>query len=81
MSNCKDSIELLLRYLDGDLPGEVREELDKHFGDCAPCEEFLATYRATPGLCACALKRSMPEEVAQALTAVLRAEAKKDEPS
>lgn len=72
MITCKDSIDLLLSYLDGELPGHVREQLEAHFGDCQPCEDFLATYRATPKLCRCALEKKMPEEVASKLTDFLR---------
>ena len=73
MINCKDSIDRLLHYLDGDLSDEVRAELEEHFGDCEPCEEFLATYRATPELCRTALATKMPEALATKLTAFLHA--------
>ena len=72
MFNCRDSIDLLLAYLEGDLPGDVRAELDAHFGECSPCEEFLATYRATPELCRKALAAKMPEEFAERLTEFVR---------
>lgn len=72
MYSCKDSIDLLLTYLDGDLPGEERAKLEEHFGGCEPCEEFLATYRATPELCRKALAAKMPEEFARKLTSFLR---------
>lgn len=74
MFNCKDSIDLLLEYLDGELPAEVREKLEAHFGGCTPCEEFLRTYRATPHLCRKALKKQMPQEVADKLTGFLRSQ-------
>ena len=72
MFNCKDSIDLLVGYLDGELDGDVRQKLEAHFGGCAACEEFLKTYRATPTLCRCALKKQMPQEVADKLTDFLR---------
>ena len=73
MINCKSSIDRLLEYLDGDLPADVRAELEEHFGGCEPCEDFLATYRATPELCRKALVHKMPDEFAQRLTQFLRA--------
>lgn len=72
MTTCKDSIELLRAYLDGELPPSERERLESHFGDCTPCEEFLATYRATPSICKEALKKQMPEAVASRLRAFIR---------
>lgn len=75
MTTCKHTIDQLLEYLDGDLPADVRSRLDEHFGGCQPCEEFLRTYRATPGLCKKALlAKEMPKEFASKLTDFLRAE-------
>jgi anti-sigma factor RsiW len=76
-STCKDSIARMLEYLDGELSGELRQKLEAHLGGCSPCEDFLKTYRATPGLCRKALAAKMPDEVANKLTAFLRNEMKK----
>lgn len=76
-STCKESIDLLIEYLDGELSSELRERLEAHFGGCSPCEEFLKSYRATPGLCRKALVAEVPEEVANKLTSFLRANMKK----
>jgi anti-sigma factor RsiW len=67
MHTCKQTLDALLEYLDGDLPAEARAKLDAHFGDCTPCEEFLKTYRATSGLCRRALSKTMPPEFADKL--------------
>lgn len=72
MTTCKDSIELLRAYVDGELAPEEHTRLESHFGDCSPCEEFLATYRATPKLCQEALRKQMPEEISRRLIAFLR---------
>ena len=74
VSTCKDSVELLLEYLDGELTPELREKLEEHLGGCSPCEDFLKSYRATPGLCRKALARDVPREVAAKLTDFLRRE-------
>ncbi len=73
MYTCQDAINLLLDYLDGEMPGEVAAELREHLSGCEPCEEFLHSYRATPGLCRQAMRAKMPQEVAQRLTEFLRA--------
>ena len=79
MYNCKDSISLLQDYLDGELSPEDMRHLKEHFAGCAPCVDFLRTYRATPGLCRRALAQRMPQEVAQKLTDFLRSKIKKSE--
>jgi anti-sigma factor RsiW len=65
---------LLVDYVDGQLPDEVKTKLESHFHDCQPCEDFLATYRATTSVCRKALERSMPESVAARLHAFIRGE-------
>jgi anti-sigma factor RsiW len=77
MYNCKDAIDLLRSYLDGEMPAETKAHLEQHLGDCTPCEEFLKTYRATPGLCREALASKMPEALSRGLTDFLRASFKK----
>jgi len=74
MITCRDSLELLLEYAEGHLPDDVRARLERHFGDCSPCEEFLKTYRATPELCRKALAAKMPDGFAKKLTEFLRKE-------
>jgi len=76
MYNCKDSISLLMDYLDGDMAPEEAQHLREHLRGCAPCVDFLRTYRATPGLCKRALAQRMPQEVSAKLTEFLRAKIK-----
>ncbi len=76
-STCKHTIERMLEYLDGELTADLRAKLEEHLGGCSPCEDFLKSYQATPGLCRKALASTIPEEVASKLTAFLRCEMKK----
>jgi anti-sigma factor RsiW len=76
MYTCKDSISLLLNFLDGELSSEETQHLREHLQGCAPCVDFLRTYRATPGLCRKALAQKMPQEVSAKLTDFLRARIK-----
>jgi anti-sigma factor RsiW len=76
-STCKESVELMLEYLDGGLSDDMRAKLREHLGGCTPCEEFLASYRATPGICRKALAKKMPEGLAAKLTEFLRREIKR----
>jgi anti-sigma factor RsiW len=76
MYTCKDSISLLLNFLDGELSSEETQHLREHLQGCAPCVDFLRTYRATPGLCRKALAQKIPQEVSAKLTDFLRARIK-----
>lgn len=75
--NCKESIAMMLEYLDDALDEDLHQKLQAHLGGCSPCEEFLASYRATPSMCRKALAKKMPDEVAVKLTDFLRREIKK----
>ncbi len=72
MFNCKESIDSLLPFLEGEMSAEDEEHLRQHLNGCTPCVEFVRTYRATSGLCRKALLKSMPPEVAGRLRAFLR---------
>jgi anti-sigma factor (TIGR02949 family) len=76
MYNCKDSISLLQDFLDGELSPEDTQHLREHLQGCAPCVDFLRTYRATPGLCKRALAQKMPQEMSSKLTEFLRSKIK-----
>jgi len=76
MYNCKDSINLLQDFLDGELSPEDAQHLKEHLQGCAPCVDFLRTYRATPGLCKKALAKKMPQEMSSKLTEFLRSKIK-----
>lgn len=76
MYTCKDSINLLLDFLDGELSQEDAQHLKEHLQGCAPCVDFLRTYRATPGLCKRAMAHKMPQELSSKLTEFLRSKIK-----
>jgi anti-sigma factor RsiW len=77
MYTCKDSISLLMDYLDGELTPEDAQHLKEHLQGCTPCVDFLRTYRATPGVCKKALAHKMPQEMSTKLTEFLRAKCNK----
>jgi anti-sigma factor (TIGR02949 family) len=77
MFNCKESVELLRAFLDGEMPDEEAAQLEQHLEACPPCVEFLRTYRATPILCKRALSKQMPKELADKLTDFLRQKCKR----
>ena len=73
---CKDAVDLLVDYLEGDLSDGDCDDLEAHLDGCEPCKRFLATYRATGEVCRCALERAMPEPVRERLLVYLRRETK-----
>ena len=77
-NTCKECIDLLLDYVEGELPLDVRSRLEVHMGGCELCDAFLKTYKATPGLCRKALAAKMPDDIAKRLTDFLRVEMQKD---
>ena len=76
MHTCKDAIDLLLSYLDGEMTAEVKAKLEEHLGSCNPCVEFLQSYKDTPSVCRKALETKMPSELANNLTDFLRSKFK-----
>ncbi len=78
MTTCRQTIDQLMDYLDGELPPELRAHLEEHLGGCQPCGDFLATYRATMGVCKKALKTKMPDEFVEQLTSFLRGHINKE---
>lgn len=63
---CRECIDLLCDYLDGELDGKVAGSLEEHFQDCPPCIAFLNTYKKTTKLCRETLKQEEIPEVVQA---------------
>ena len=76
MFSCKESIQLLVDYLDGDMTPEERQHLDEHLAGCPPCVEFVRAYRATSGMCkkALAAQRGIWESFVAAINCVTRPE-------
>jgi len=61
---CRELIEFLDRYVDGDLLPAHRHEFERHLAACAACREYLAGYRQAIRLGRAAL-RPHPDPVAQ----------------
>ena len=47
---CRETVDLLGDYVDGELPPEIRRSVDVHLAGCPECATYLATYRATIAL-------------------------------
>lgn len=70
--SCRETIELLMDYLEGRLPSEDHEALKLHFSECPPCLEFVRSYQETPRIFRQATEVRIPSEVEQRLKDFLR---------
>ena len=64
---CVNGVELLMDYLEGELPAQDRVTLDAHLQDCARCVAFVKSYLATPGVLRAATQVEMPDEARESL--------------
>ncbi len=49
--HCKDLLERISRYLDGELPAAERARVEQHLHDCPECVEVLHSLEHTVDLC------------------------------
>ncbi len=63
MITCKDLVDLLSAYVDGELDGTTARRLEEHLRDCRECEAFLNTFRKTRALAREAAEATMPPEL------------------
>jgi anti-sigma factor RsiW len=45
MMSCREMVDFLADYLDGNLPADQLETFEKHLNKCEPCEHYLDTYK------------------------------------
>ena len=69
---CKECLDLLYDYIEGDLDEETTKSLEEHFEDCPPCISFLNTYKSTTNVCRESLNQvEVPEAIRDALLKVI----------
>ncbi len=49
--SCRNIFSSLSKYIDKELDDSLREQIDRHIGNCKPCKAFLNTLRKTIRLC------------------------------
>ncbi len=69
--DCKDLLEWLSEYIDGDLQGELYEKIKNHEHNCKPCLAFIQTLRKTSELIQNKPGIDVPPEVMETLTVSL----------
>lgn len=60
---CRDLVELVTAYLEGDLPPGEAAAVDAHLVDCAGCRTYLDQVRATVAALGTAPVADLPPEV------------------
>jgi anti-sigma factor RsiW len=71
MMTCREIVELLIDFLDNELPDERRRRLEAHLSLCEPCMNYLETYKVTIRLTRRLPDVPPPPELLQRLKAAL----------
>jgi anti-sigma factor RsiW len=74
MMTCRQLVELLVDFLDGDLPDERRRLLEAHLALCEPCLTYLETYKVTIRMTRRLPDVAPPPELLEKLKAAMRDE-------
>ena len=69
---CASGVELLMDYLEGAVPPDVRSALEGHVAGCPRCVAFIASYREVPRILREATATGLPTKVELTLRAFLR---------
>ena len=69
---CISGVELLMDYLDGVLPPDLRAALEAHVAGCERCAAFVASYRETPRILRDATASTLPDDIEASLKAFVQ---------
>ena len=69
---CASGVELLMDYLEGMLPADVRAGLEAHVAGCPRCTAFVASYQETPRILREASAVTLPPDLEESLLRFLR---------
>lgn len=72
MLRCRDIVELLGEYLDGELDPATAEALKAHLADCQECTAFVNTYRGSVRTTRQLREEQLPPQLRQRLLTFLR---------
>jgi anti-sigma factor RsiW len=69
---CISGVELLMEYLENELPADVRAAVEAHVAGCPRCEAFLDSYLKAPRTVRDATAIEMPADLEASLLAAIR---------
>ncbi|MCX5911939.1 MAG: zf-HC2 domain-containing protein [Deltaproteobacteria bacterium] len=73
---CKEILDKLSEYIDGELDPKICQDLEHHMKDCNPCLLFIDSLKKTITLYKYASAESLPKEVHLRLHEYLKKECK-----
>ena len=73
---CKEILEKLSEYIDGELDSKICQDLEQHLKDCNPCLLFIDSLKKTITLYKYAAAEPLPKEVHLRLHEYLKKECK-----
>lgn len=68
---CRELIEFIMDYLEGELPPEVRAHIEEHLHLCPPCVHFYQSYQITIRITRQLAPTPMPKSLDAKLQAML----------
>ncbi|MCK4549503.1 MAG: zf-HC2 domain-containing protein [Candidatus Krumholzibacteria bacterium] len=71
MDNCREYLENLCSYVDGEADDSICREIEKHLSDCPDCRIMVDTLRKTVKLCRDGKEEPLPEELKARMKAIL----------
>ena len=74
IARCQECVDLLVDYLEGDLPPERARALDIHLDLCPSCVSFVKTYKGTVDVARKLPLDEVPAELTQRLLDFLHRE-------
>ena len=74
VARCQECVDLLVDYLEGDLPPERARALDIHLELCPSCVRFLRTYKGTVDVARRLPVAEIPPELTERLIDFLKRE-------
>lgn len=74
IARCQECIDLLVDYLEGELPPERARALDIHLELCPACVSFVRTYKGTVDVARTLPVDEIPPELSQRLIDFLKRE-------
>ena len=70
---CRDLVEAITAYVEGEMTAEDRARFDQHLAECAGCANYLIQIRETIRLTGALDADELPDEQRAALQTVFRA--------